>query len=270
MRLIIQSDADQIARWTANYVVSKIKKAHPTPEKPFKLGLPTGSSPLKTYKILIDLYREGKVSFKNVITFNMDEYIGLAPEHPESYHFFMWNNFFKHIDIKKENVNILNGVAKDLEAECEAYEDKIKAVGGIDLFLGGIGPDGHIAFNEPGSSLSSRTRIKTLTTDTIIANSRFFDDDVDKVPKTALTVGVGTILDAKEVIILVNGHHKSRALYQAVEGSVTQMWTVSALQLHRKGIIVCDYAACSDLRVGTYKYFLDIEHDNLDPESLLD
>lgn len=270
MRLIIQSDADKIAKWAANYVVSKIKKANPTSDKPFKLGLPTGSSPLTMYKKLIELYKEGQVSFENVITFNMDEYIGLAPEHPESYHSFMWNNFFKHVDIKKENVNIPNGVADNLEAECQEYEDKIKEVGGIDLFIGGIGPDGHIAFNEPGSSLSSRTRIKTLTTDTIIANSRFFDNDVDKVPKTALTVGVATILDADEVMILVNGHHKSRALYHAVEGSINQMWTISALQLHRKGIIVCDIDACSDLRVGTYKYFLDIEHDNLDPDSLLD
>jgi glucosamine-6-phosphate deaminase len=118
--------------------------------------------------------------------------------------------------------------------------------------------------------LASRTRIKTLTTATIIANSRFFDDDVDKVPKTALTVGVGTILDADEVLILVNGHHKSKALYHAVEGSVNQMWPVSALQMHRRGIIVCDYDACSELRVGTYKYFLDIEHDNLDPDSLME
>lgn len=270
MRLIIQPDADQIARWAANYVVSKIKKANPTADKPFKIGLPTGSSPLAMYKLLIEMYKEGDVSFENVITFNMDEYVGLDADHPESYHNFMWKNFFNHIDIKKENVNIPNGVAEDLEAECQAYEDKIKAAGGIDLFLGGIGPDGHIAFNEPGSSLASRTRVKTLTTDTIIANSRFFDNDVDKVPKTGLTVGVGTILDADEVLILVNGHHKSRALYHAVEGAVNQMWTVSALQMHRKGIIVCDYDACSELKVGTYKYFLDIEHDNLDASSLLD
>ena len=270
MRLIIQPDANHIAKWAANYIVSKIKKANPTPKKPFKIGLPTGSSPLATYKELIKLNKQGKVSFKNVVAFNMDEYIGLAADHPESYHTFMCNNFFKHVDIKKENVNIPNGVAEDLEAECQAYEDKIKKAGGIDLFLGGIGPDGHIAFNEPGSSLASRTRIKTLTTDTIIANSRFFDDDVNKVPKTAITVGVATILDAKEVMILVNGYHKARALYHAVEGSVNQMWTVSALQLHRKGIIVCDYDACAELRVGTYKYFLDIEHDNLYPDSLMD
>lgn len=269
MRLIIQSDANQMAQWAANYIAAKINKANPTSEKPFVLGLPTGSSPLLTYKALIKLYESSVVSFENVITFNMDEYIGLPKDHPQSYYTFMWQNFFSHIDIKKENVHILNGMAEDPEAECRVYEDAIKDAGGVDLFLGGIGPDGHIAFNEPGSSLSSRTRIKTLTTDTVIANSRFFDNDVNKVPKTALTVGVGTVLDAKEVLILVNGHHKARALYHAVEGPINQMWTISALQLHQKGIIVCDYDACAELRVGTYKYFLDIEHDNLDPESLL-
>ena len=270
MRLIIQPNADQLAEWAANYVVSKIKKANPTAEKPFKLGLPTGSSPMAMYKKLIKMNKDGAVSFENVITFNMDEYIGLDSDHPQSYHTFMWNTLFNHIDIKKENVNIPNGVAEDLDAECEAYEEKIKAAGGIDLFIGGVGSDGHIAFNEPGSSLSSRTRVKTLTTDTIVVNSRFFDHDVDQVPKTAITVGVGTILESKEIMILVNGHHKASALYHAVEGSINQMWTVSALQLHRKGIIVCDYDACSELRVGTYKYFLDIEHDNLNPDSLLD
>ena len=175
MRLIIQSDANQMAQWAANYIAAKINKANPTSEKPFVLGLPTGSSPLLTYKALIKLYESGVVSFENVITFNMDEYIGLPKDHPQSYYTFMWQNFFNHIDIKKENVHILNGMAEDPEAECRAYEDAMKDAGGVDLFLGGIGPDGHIAFNEPGSSLSSRTRIKTLTTDTVIANSRFFD-----------------------------------------------------------------------------------------------
>jgi glucosamine-6-phosphate deaminase len=181
----------------------------------------------------------------------------------------MWNNFFSHIDIKKENVNILNGNADDLAKECAEYEEKIAKAGGIDLFLGGIGPDGHIAFNEPGSSLQSRTRVKTLTTDTIIANSRFFNNDVNLVPKTALTVGVGTVMDAKEVLIMVNGHNKARALGAAIEGSVNHLWTISALQMHPKGIIVCDEAATLELKVGTYKYFLDIEKDNLNPETLL-
>jgi glucosamine-6-phosphate deaminase len=211
------------------------------------------------YQALVEAHRAGRVSFEHVVTFNMDEYVGIPKDHPQSYHTFMWTNFFSHIDIKAENVHILNGNAPDLEAECTAYEAAIQAVGGIDLFLGGIGPDGHIAFNEPGSSLSSRTRIKTLTTDTIIANSRFFEGDVNKVPKTALTVGVGTVMSAREVLVLVNGHGKARALQQAVEGSVNQMWTITALQLHPKGIIVCDEASCIDLKVGTYRYFKDIE-----------
>ncbi|KAA6352209.1 Glucosamine-6-phosphate deaminase [termite gut metagenome] len=269
MRLIIQPDYKTVSQWAANYVAASINKAQPTPEKPFVLGLPTGSSPLGTYKELIELHEKGIVSFKNVVTFNMDEYAGLPQKHPESYYSFMWNNFFNHVDIAPGNVNILNGNADDLEAECVCYERKIKSYGGIDLFLGGIGPDGHIAFNEPGSSLASRTRIKTLTTDTIIANSRFFNNDVSQVPKTALTVGVGTILDAKEVLIIVNGHGKARALYHAVEDAISQMWTISALQMHEKGIIVCDDAATYELKVGTYRYFKDIEAANLDPVALL-
>ena len=262
MRVIIKDDYAQLSEWAANYVVSRINAANPTPEKPFKLGCPTGSSPLGLYKAMIKLYEEGKVSFQNVVTFNMDEYVGLPEEHPESYHSFMWTNFFSHIDIKKENVHILNGNAADLEAECAAYEQAIVEAGGIDLFMGGIGPDGHIAFNEPFSSLASRTRMKSLTTDTIIANSRFFDNDVNKVPKTALTVGVGTVLDAKEVLIVVNGHNKARALQAAVEGPVTQAWTISALQTHKHAIIVCDEAACEEIKLGTYRYFKDIEKDN--------
>lgn len=268
MRLIIQPNYDLLSQWAANYVVSKIKAANPTAEKPFVLGLPTGSSPMGMYKALIKHYQEKRVSFQHIVTFNMDEYVGLLKDHPQSYHTFMWSNFFSHIDINPENVNMLNGNASDLEAECAAYEAKMKAVGGVDLFLGGIGADGHIAFNEPGSSLSSRTRIKTLTQDTIIANSRFFDNDVNKVPKTSVTVGVGTILDAKEVLIMVNGHNKARALAQVVEGSINQMWTITALQLHPKGIIVCDEMATYELKVGTYNYFKDIEAVNLNPNSL--
>ena len=263
MRVIIEPSYDLLSQWAANYVAKRINEFDPKESKPFVLGLPTGSSPLGMYKALIELNKAGKVSFRNVVTFNMDEYVNLPEEHPESYHSFMWNNFFKHIDIKKENVNILNGNAADLAAECARYEEKIKSYGGIDLFMGGIGPDGHIAFNEPGSSLTSRTRQKTLTTDTIIANSRFFDKDINKVPKTALTVGVGTVMDSREVMILANGHGKARALAHAIEGGVSQMWTVSALQLHPHGIIVCDDAACDEMTYGTVKYFKDIEKNNL-------
>jgi len=269
MRVIIEPTYDALSQWAANYVAMKINAAAPSEEKPFVLGLPTGSSPLGMYQHLIKLNKSGVVSFQNVVTFNMDEYVHLPKEHPQSYYSFMWNNFFSHIDIKRDNVNILNGNAADLELECSNYEAKIQSYGGIDLFLGGIGPDGHIAFNEPCSSLASRTRQKSLTTDTIIANSRFFDNDVNKVPKTALTVGVGTVLDAKEVLIMVNGHGKARALRHAVEEPVSHMWTISALQLHPKGIIVCDEMACDELKLGTYKYFLDIEKNNINPATLL-
>lgn len=263
MRVIIEPNYEKMSQWAANHIVCRINEFKPTAEKPFILGLPTGSTPIGTYKCLIKAYEEGKVSFKNVVTFNMDEYVRIPEDHPESYHSFMWNNFFSHVDVQKENVNILNGNADDLEAECARYEAKIKSYGGIHLFMGGIGPDGHIAFNEPGSSLKSRTRVKSLTTDTIIANSRFFDNDINKVPKTALTVGVGTVLDSQEVMILVNGHNKARALAAAIEGGVSHLCTVSALQMHPKGIIVCDDAATDEMKVGTVNYFKDIEKDNL-------
>jgi glucosamine-6-phosphate deaminase len=260
MRILIHEDYERLSKWVAYYITGQINKANPTPAKPYVLGLPTGSSPIGTYKELVKLNREGKVSFKNVITFNMDEYVGLPENHPESYHYFMWHNLFSHIDIPKENVNILDGNADDLEKECYEYEEKIKNFGGIDLFLGGIGPDGHIAFNEPGSSLSSSTRIKTLTYDTILANSRFFDNDVNKVPKTALTVGVATVMDSKQVLVIINGYKKARALQKVVEEGVNHMWTVSMLQLHEHGIICCDDEATMEMKVGTVKYFKDIEH----------
>jgi len=268
MRVIIETNYEVVSKWAANYVAKRINEFSPSRSKPFVLGLPTGSSPLGMYKQLIKLHEQGRVTFKNVITFNMDEYVNLPEDHPESYHSFMGKNFFSHIDICKENVNILDGNAPNLEAECVNYEEKIKQTGGINLFVGGIGPDGHIAFNEPGSSLSSRTRVKTLTYDTIVANSRFFDGDINKVPKMALTVGVGTVLDAEEVLIIVTGHNKARALQHALEEGVNHMWTISALQMHPKGIIVCDEEATIELKVGTVKYFKDIESAHLDPQTL--
>lgn len=263
MRVIIEPNYETLSRWAAEYIINKINSFAPTAEKPFVIGLPTGSSPIGVYRNLSKAYEEGRVSFKHVITFNMDEYVGIPEDHPQSYHTFMKENFFSHVDLQPQNIHLLDGNAADLEQECADYEEKIKAVGGIQLFMGGIGPDGHIAFNEPGSSLASRTRMKTLTTDTIVANSRFFDNDLNKVPKTALTVGVGTVLDAKEVLIVANGHNKARALHHAVEGAVSQQWTVSSLQTHPHAIIVCDEAACDELKVGTYRYFKDIEKNNL-------
>jgi glucosamine-6-phosphate deaminase len=263
VRIIIHDTYEAMSKWTAYTIAAKINAAKPTKDKPFVLGLPTGSSPIGTYQNLVSLYQQGKVSFKHVVTFNMDEYVGLPETHPESYHYFMWHHLFSHVDIPHESVNILDGNAKDLEQECEGFEDRIRQAGGIHLFLGGIGPDGHIAFNEPASSLSSRTRIKTLTQDTRIANSRFFGNDPNKVPKTALTVGVATVMDAHEVIILVTGHGKARALQKMVEEGVNHMWTVSQLQLHQHGMIVCDDLSTYELKVGTVRYFKDIESEHL-------
>jgi glucosamine-6-phosphate deaminase len=260
MRIIIKKDPSEVGDWAATYIIGKIKKASPTKDKPFVLGLPTGSSPLPVYKEFIKRCNKGEISFKNVITFNMDEYVGLPEDHTESYHFFMYDNLFNHIDIPKENINILNGNAKDLEEECANYEKKILNAGGIDLFLGGIGPDGHIAFNEPGSSLASRTRIKTLSYDTIVANSRFFSGDIRKVPTQALTVGVGTVMDAKEVLIVITGFNKARAVREVVEGGINHMWTVSMLQMHQKAVLVCDDPATMELQVETVKYFTNLEN----------
>jgi len=263
MRILIHESNERLSKWVAHYVARKIKKKNPTPDNPFVLGLPTGSSPIGTYKEIVALHKAGKISFKNVITFNMDEYVGISEDHPESYHYFMHHHLFQHIDILKENINILNGNAPDLDQECLDYEERIEKAGGVDLFLGGIGVDGHIAFNEPGSSLTSKTRIKTLTYDTIVANSRFFDNDMDQVPRTALTVGVGTVMASQEVLIIINGYSKSRAVRMAVEEGVNHMWTISMMQLHPHGIICCDEESTMELKVGTVRYFKDIEGPSL-------
>ncbi|KXL48772.1 hypothetical protein M433DRAFT_159118 [Acidomyces richmondensis BFW] len=259
MRLIIRDDKGTASKYIADYIIERIKGFAPTPEKPFVLGLPTGSSPEGIYKHLVAAYKNGDISFRNIVTFNMDEYVGIPREHPESYHSFMYKHFFSHVDIAPENINILNGNAEDLEEECIAYEEKIKRAGGIELFLGGIGPDGHIAFNEPGSSLRSRTRVKTLAYDTILANSRFFGNDLTKVPKMALTVGVQTVMDAREVVIIITGAHKALALQKCIEGGVNHMWTLSSLQLHPHAMIVVDEDATLELQVKTVKYFKSIE-----------
>ncbi len=260
MRVVIQDDYQKMSKWAADYIANKIRNH--TEDRPFVLGLPTGSSPIGVYQELVRQNQAGELSFANVVTFNMDEYVGLDHDHDQSYWYFMHDNFFDHLtDMKPENINILNGMADDLEAECAAYEERIASYGGIDLFMGGIGVDGHIAFNEPYTSLSSRTGVRKLTTDTRIVNSRFFDNDPNKVPAEALSVGVGTVCDSKEVLILINGHNKARALAKTVAGDVSSKWTCSALQLHNGAIIACDEEACGELTVDTYKYFLDIESD---------
>ena len=259
MKVIIRENANQGGIWAAKYIASKINEKAARTSEPFVLGLPTGSTPLNTYAELIRMVAAGEVSFKNVVTFNMDEYVGLPEEHPESYHSFMHKNLFDHIDIPKENVHILNGNAPDLDAECAAYEEAIVKAGGFDLFMGGIGEDGHIAFNEPFSPLESRTRVVTLTQDTREVNSRFFGGDPAAVPAQAMSVGVATVLSAKEVLILAFGSKKARALASAIEGPMSHYNTVSALQSHPAGIIVCDEAAIGEVKVNSYRYFKAVE-----------
>lgn len=259
MKVIIRDTEKEAALWVADRIANAIKAKAKVSDKPFVLGLPTGSTPLKVYAELVRKNKAGELSFKNVITFNMDEYVGLPVEHPESYHSFMYNNLFNHIDIPRENIHILDGNAPDLVAECASYEEKIAATGGFDLFLGGIGEDGHIAFNEPFSPLQSRTRVVTLTDDTIRVNSRFFGGDVNLVPKQAMSVGVATVLGAKEVVIMAFGPKKARAIGEAIEGPITHKNTVSALQNHPDGIVVMDEDAAGELRVSSYKYFKAVE-----------
>lgn len=263
MRLIPLNNAKDVGLWSARYIADRINKFQPTAERPFVLGLPTGGTPLATYQRLIELHQAGEVSFENVVTFNMDEYVGMAADHPESYRNFMYNNFFNHVDMQEQNINLLDGNTADHEAECQRYEDKIKTYGRINLFMGGVGNDGHIAFNEPASSLASRTRIKTLTHETRIANSRFFEGDINQVPKYSLTIGVGTLLDSEEVMILITGHNKAQALQAAVEGCVNHLWTVSALQLHPKSMIICDEPSTQELKVKTVNYFQELEAENI-------
>jgi len=262
MRLIIRDTSDAVADWVANYVKDRILAFNPTPQRPFVLGLCTGRSPKKTYSRLVQFYRNGELSFQNVVTFNIDEYLNLDRDHTESYHSYMWNNFFSKIDINPVNANMLNGNAPKLLYECQRYEKKIQSYGGIELFLGGVAEDGHIGFNEPGSSLTSRTRVKTIAfsmDSRVISKTDSFKGDISQAPTMALTVGVGTIMDAKEVLIIVTGNEKANALSLSVEGDINHMHSLSALQMHRKTILVCDDDATSNLRRTTVRYFKHLE-----------
>ncbi|MDR0388556.1 MAG: glucosamine-6-phosphate deaminase [Spirochaetaceae bacterium] len=259
MRLIIEKNYEAVSLWTARYIAAKIAAFRPAPERPFVLGLPTGGSPLGVYRELIRLHQSEGLSFASVLTFNMDEYSGLGAEDPRSYHRFMADNFFSHIDIKPENTHILDGLAADSDAECAAFEQKILDSGGVELFLGGVGEDGHIAFNEPFSSLHSRTRVKTLTWSTRNANARFFGGDSASVPATALTVGIGTIMDARELLIIASGKNKAQALRNGIEGAVSHACPLSVLQLHRRSIMVCDEDAACALKDETVQYFKELE-----------
>jgi len=256
MRVIIQEDYDLVCHWVATYIKRRINANR---GKRFVLGLPTGSTPIGIYKRLVEFCNRGELSFANVVTFNMDEYVGLSSSHPQSYSHFMNKHLFSHIDIPHENINLLDGVSGDLSRECGEYERRIIDAGGIDLFLCGMGQDGHLAFNEPGSSLSSRTRVKTLCEDTIAANARFFVHQ-EEVPRQAITVGIQTILEAKEVLVVATGRAKSSALKQCIEGCMSSAYTCTAVQSHPMAVVVADEPATDDLMVKTANYYKNIQN----------
>src|SRR5438552_384207 len=235
----------------AAQVVAEVLNAKPNAV----LGMATGSTPLGVYQHLVKMHERGEIDFSHVTTFNLDEYVGLPITHAQSYHRFMHENFFRHINIPPQNIHIPSGTTTNYRAFCEWYEKQIVDCGGIDLQILGIGSDGHIAFNEPGSSLSSRTRLKTLAKQTIDDNARFFERRED-VPVYAITMGVGTILDARKLVLVASGKHKAKAIAQAVEGPVTSMVTASALQLHRDAIVITDQEAAAGLTMRDYYEFI--------------
>lgn len=251
MRVIIEPDGAGVARRAAGIVAQLLRR------KPrCVLGLATGSTPQGMYGELIRRHREANLDFSQVVTFNLDEYVGLGPDHPQSYRYFMQQSLFDDINVKRENTHVPDGLATNFEDYCEKYERQIREVGGIDLQILGIGSDGHIAFNEPGSSLGSRTRLKTLTSETVRDNARFFGT-ADRVPRLAITVGVGTILESRRCLLLAIGTSKAAAIRNAVEGPVTAQVTASALQLHREVVVVLDQAAASQLK--RHKYYEEVE-----------
>jgi len=250
VEVIIQPNYDQMSKIAAQIVV-EVLNAKPNAV----LGMATGSTPLGLYKELVRLHQKDQLDFSRVTTFNLDEYVGLPVNHPQSYHYFMHEHFFKHVNIPPQNINIPSGTTSNYPAFCEWYEQRIAQCGGIDLQILGIGSDGHIAFNEPTSSMSSRTRLKTLSKQTIDDNARFFERRED-VPVYAITMGVGTILDARKLILIGSGKAKARAIAQAVEGPVTSMVTASAIQLHRDAVVIVDREAAAELTMRDYYEFI--------------
>ncbi len=245
MLLKIRKDYEAVSLEGAAIVAELVRK------KPdCVLGFPTGTTPLGMYKELIRMHRENGLDFSKVTTFNLDEYVGLPPEHPLSYHYFMWENLFKHINVDPRYVHIPHGMADDVEGHCEWYEEQIAKAGGIDLQVLGIGANGHIAFNEPGSSLGSRTRIKTLTENTRRDNAELFDDP-NLVPRFAITMGVGTIMDARELLLMAVGKGKAKAIKDTVEGPISGMVPATIVQMHQYSIILLDEEA-ADLLSGDW------------------
>ena len=251
MEVIIRKTYEETSREGAKIIQEEMVK------KPdLVLGLATGSTPLELYRELARMHKEEGLDFSQVRSFNLDEYVGLAPDHQQSYRYFMNENLFDHINIKKENTRVPDGMAKDLEAECLQYEEEIRKAGGIDVQVLGIGSDGHIAFNEPGSSLGSRTRIKTLTKQTIEDNSRFFEKE-ENVPKFALTMGIGSIMDTGKALLFANGEKKADVIAAAIEGPITADVTASILQMHPRVTYLLDEAAASKLKRKDYYRWVD-------------
>ena len=248
MKVLVLKNADEVASFAASEIIERIKTFEPTDEKPFLvLGLPTGSTPIPVYKLLVQAYQNKEISFKNVVTFNMDEYKGLPAGHDQSYHHFMEENLFGMIDIPREQIHILDGMAQNTTAECKSYEEKIASFGGIDIQLAGIGENGHLAFNEPGTSFQSLTHEQKLTDNTIEVNSRFFEKKED-VPTSALTIGLKTVFDAKKVIVLATGEKKAEAIYKSVRKEVSEDCPASILQNHTNAVFVCDSGAGKKLK----------------------
>lgn len=245
MLVIVKKDYNKLSVEAAKVVADRLKK------KPnLVLGLATGSTPLGLYKELIRLHKYEGLDFSKVTTFNLDEYVGVPPSHDQSYHYFMQENFFNNVNIDQRYIHVPHGMAKNVELFCDWYEERIKSFGGIDLQILGIGANGHIAFNEPGSSLGSRTRIKTLTSKTREDNKKFFKKD-EEVPKYAITMGVGTIMDAKELLLVATGKGKASAIKAAVEGPLTAMCPSSIIQMHKEAFVILDKESASKLE-GTY------------------
>ena len=248
MKVAIVQTPEEGSKLAARIFIDQVKANPKT-----VLGLATGSTPVKMYKLLAEAVRAGEVSFKECQSFNLDEYLGLAPEHDQSYHYFMKHELFDHIDIDQTRTHVPDGQATDIAASCQAYEDAIRAAGGIDIQLLGIGSDGHIAFNEPGTSLASRTSVVYLTPSTIKDNARlFFKGKEKEVPTRALSMGVGTICEARKIILLAFGKNKADAVKGMVEGGMTQFCTASALQAHNDAWVFCDEESASKLKLRDY------------------
>lgn len=242
MKLIITPH--NLGLWAAGYIVSRV---HTAAKDPFVLGLPTGSTVEEMYAALCSLAKHQKIDFAHIHTFNMDEYVGLPPSHPQSYAYYMHQHLFDHVDMPPQNIHLLDGLTTDIPKTCQQYETAIKQLGGIDLFLGGVGRNGHLAFNEPGSTLDSPTRVIELTESTRQANARFFHNDPTQVPVQALTVGIGTILEAKELLFLASGAAKAAPVARLAQGDITPAWPITALHAHTRATLLIDPAAAGAL-----------------------